>query len=108
MTLLRVNGSRRMIGVDEFREIDGRLTNSLKAFMRGGGHALSCIFESDPDLVEREVREAQKPMRDTAVRIGLNLEDLFEEDVAMLRESCSAERCWVALYTRPSAFPLPS
>ncbi|MDO7931509.1 type IV secretion protein IcmB [Xanthomonas euvesicatoria pv. eucalypti] len=104
MTLLRVNGSRRMIGVEEFRDIDGRLTTSLQAFMRGGGHAVSCIFESDPDLVEREVREAQKPMRDTAARIGLNLEDLFEEDVLMLKESCSAERCWVALYTRPSAF----
>lgn len=104
MSLVRINGSRRMIGVDEFQDIDHRLTTSLQAFMRGGGHAISCIFESDYDDVEREIREAQVPMRQTAEKLNLALDDLFEEDVRVLKQFCASERAWIALYTRPSAF----
>lgn len=104
MSLVRVNGSRRMIGAEEFEDIDGRLTTSLQAYLRGGGHAISCIFESDPDSVERQIRAAQVPMRQTAERLSLDLEDLFEEDVRVLKERCTTESCWLALYTRPSAF----
>lgn len=104
MSLVRIEGSRRMIGVDEFEEIDRRVGTSLQAYLQGGGHAISCIFESDPDGIERQIREAQAPMRQTAERLSLDLGDLFEEDVRILRERCSAEHCWIALYTRPSAF----
>lgn len=104
MSLVRVNGSRRMIGAEEFEDINHRLTTSLQAYLRGGGHAVSCIFESDPDGVERQIRQAQVPMRQTAERLSLDLEDLFEEDVRVLKERCTAESCWLALYTRPSAF----
>jgi len=104
MTLLRVGGARQMIGTHEFDATCGRLATSLQAFMRGGGHALAMVFESDPDAVEREIRESQAPYRATAERVGLELDDLFEEDVRVLSEHCSAERCWIVLYTRPSAF----
>lgn len=104
MSLLRVNGSRRMTGVQEFDALNARLTTSLQAFMRGGGHAIAAIFESDPEAVERDIREAQRPMRHTAEKLNLSLDDLFEEDVRVMREFCSSERCWIALYTRPSAF----
>lgn len=104
MTLLRVDGSRRMVGVTEFHDVDTRVAAAFAAYMRGGGHSFSMIFESDSESVGREIRATQAPMRETAERVGLDLTDLFDEDERVLSGVCSAERCWLALYTRPAAF----
>ena len=103
MTLLRHEGSLQLIGKEEFEEADAAVNGLLDGLMRNKGHAIQTVFTSDPDLAERLIREAQAPMRATAARLELDVEDIFEEEVGHLSKQCSSEVCLIALYTRPSA-----
>lgn len=103
MSIIRLHGSFRMVGADEFVDIHSRLSKSLKAYMGNGGHSLLVYVSVDPDSARRDIEEAQKHSRATANRLGLDLDDLFEEDVRHLAKYCSNEKVFFALITRPSA-----
>ncbi|MGH8156558.1 MAG: type IV secretion protein IcmB [Rhodanobacter sp.] len=61
------------------------------------------IFNDDPDSIERIVREKLRPSMETAKRLQLSLDDLFEEDVRTMSKYCSHEAVYMVLLTRPSA-----
>lgn len=103
MTLIMHDGCMTIVGSEEFERANNALNQSLGAFLGSGGHAAQFVFTVDPDLTERLVREAQKPSRDTANRLELNLEDMFEEDLQSFKASSSSENCMLALFTRVSA-----
>lgn len=103
LTILRHEGSLQLVGKDEFEAADQALNTSLTAYLQSGGHAMQTVFTCDPDITERIVREAQAPMRATATRLELDLDDVFDEDVRHMAKNCSSEVCLVALYTRPSS-----
>ena len=103
MTILRHRGSLRMVGAEEFEDADRSINNALGAYLGNGGHAVQTVFTVDPDITERVIREAQEPHRLTARRLGMSMEDLFEEEAHHLADRCAAESCFIALYTRPSA-----
>lgn len=103
MTILRHRGSLRMVGAEEFDDADQAINTALAAYLGGGGHAIQTVFAVDPDITEREIREAQEPHRATARRLGMSLEDLFEEEARHMASRCASESCFIALYTRPAA-----
>ena len=103
MSVIRHGGSLRMCGADEFDESDRAINTALAAYLQGGGHAVQTVFTVDPDITERNVREAQAPHRATAKRLGLSLDDVFEEEAEHLASRCASESCFIVLYTRPAA-----
>lgn len=103
MTLVRINGTFQLIGEEEFADIDQTLASSLNAYLRNGGHELHVVFNDDPDSIERIVREKLRPSMETAKRLQLALDDLFEEDVRTMSKYCSHEAVYMVLLTRPSA-----
>lgn len=92
-----------MIGEVEFAECDSLFSNSLKAYLSNGGHAVHVYFSGDPDSAVRDIEAAIAPSRATAKRLGLELDDLFEEDVKHLSQFCTNEKAFITLITRPSA-----
>ncbi|MGK8983712.1 type IV secretion protein IcmB [Pseudomonas aeruginosa] len=103
LTVLQLHGSTRMIGEVEFAECDSLFSNSLKAYLSNGGHAVHVYFSGDPDSAVRDIEAAIAPSRATAKRLGLELDDLFEEDVKHLSQFCTNEKAFITLITRPSA-----
>ena len=103
MSIIRHDGSLRMVGADEFEQSDRALNTSLSAYLKDGAHAMQIVFTVDPDITERIVREMQAPHRQTATRLELSLDDVFDEEAAHMASKCSAESCFIAIYTRPAA-----
>jgi len=103
ITIISLLGSYRMIGRDEFRETDDKISKSLKSYLSNGGHSVHVYFSMDPDSAERDVSNALAPSMATAKRLGLDLDDLFEEEVRHLSKFCASEKVFVTLITRPSA-----
>ncbi|MDH0342011.1 hypothetical protein [Chromobacterium haemolyticum] len=102
-TIVRLHGSYRMIGSEEFRDIHDKISKSLKAYLSTGGHALHVFFGGDPDSAARDIQVALQPSMATAKRLGLSLDDLFEEDIRHLSKFCSNEKVFFTLITRPAA-----
>lgn len=103
LTIVRYRGSLRMVGVEEFEDANQGINTALSAYLAHGGHAMQAVFTVDPDITERDIREIQEPHRLTAKRLGMRLEDLFEEEAKHMAASCASESCFLALYTRPAA-----
>ncbi|MGX9960616.1 type IV secretion protein IcmB [Xanthomonas euvesicatoria] len=105
MTIVRHDGSMRMVGREEFDAANLAINGALSAYLGSGGHAFQAVFTVDPEVTERRARWTQQPSRDTAGRLNLAFNDLFEEDISQVVESCNDETCYLALFTRPSAIP---
>lgn len=103
VTIVELLGSYRMVGSEEFADTDSKISKSLKSYLSNGGHALQVFFSIDPDSAERDVSHALAPSMATAKRLGMDLDDLFEEDVRHLAKHCATEKVFIALMTRPSA-----
>ncbi|MEX3556865.1 MAG: hypothetical protein VB135_00070 [Burkholderia sp.] len=103
LTIVRHDGSMRMVGKEEFESVDAAINGALAAYLGGGGHAFQVVFTVDPEVTDRVAREAQAGSRATAERLGLSFTDLFEEDIRQTVEACNHETCFIALFTRPSA-----
>lgn len=101
MTVCRIRGVEQIIGADEFERMDRIVGERMKAFLGSGAHEFVFSHEEDPEGAERVIREAQRAQRETAARLELDVEDLFEEDVARLARYCSRETTLVCLYTLP-------
>ncbi|NMX77604.1 type IV secretion protein IcmB [Pseudomonas sp. WS 5532] len=103
LTVIQLHGSFRMIGEQEFSDCDSLISKSLKAYLNNGGHAIHVYFSGDPDNAASDIEKAIEPSRATARRLGLALDDLFEEDVKHLSKFCTKEKGYLTLLTRPSA-----
>lgn len=103
VTIVSLLGSYRMIGAEEFKETDGKISKSLKSYISNGGHAVHVYFARDPDSAQRDIAHALAPSMATAKRLGMDLDDLFDEDVRHLAKYCATEKVFVTLITRPSA-----
>ncbi len=103
VTIISLLGSYRMIGADEFQETDDKISKSLKSYLSNGGHAVHVYFSRDPDSAQRDVSHALAPSIATAKRLGMDLDDLFDDDVNHLARHCATEKVFVTLITRPSA-----
>lgn len=101
MTVCRIRGVDQIIGADEFDRMDRVVNERMKAFLGNGAHEFVFTHEEDPEGAERVIREAQRAQRETAARLELNLDDLFEEDVVRLSKYCSRETTLMCLYTLP-------
>lgn len=103
VSMISMDGSYRLVGKDEFEEADGCISRSLRSYLSSGGYALQVVYSRDPDHALKDIRNALAPSVATAQRLGLDLDDLFQEDVSHLARFCSTEKVLIALITRPSA-----
>lgn len=103
VTIISLLGSYRMIGRDEFSETDEKIFKSLKAYLANGGHSVHAYFSMDPDSAQRDISHALSPSLATAKRLGMDLDDLFDEEVRHLSKFCASEKVFITLITRPSA-----
>ncbi|TAL63720.1 MAG: type IV secretion protein IcmB [Burkholderiaceae bacterium] len=103
MSLVQLHGTYQLVGAQEFQEIDRAVASNLTAYLKSGGHEIHVVFNDDPDSIDRVVREKLRPSMETAKRLQLDLDDLFEEDIRTMSKYCSHEAVYLVLFTRPKA-----
>lgn len=101
VTVLRIEGITALLGHEEFAHLVNGLSNAFRSPMARPGHALQVFFEHDKDKVKHKIQDIYAPAEATAKRIGLKLDDLFEERENFLSRFCAAEQVYFVLYTRP-------
>lgn len=105
ITLLRLEGSLRHVGVEEYETIISGLTEKLQSTLSKSGHTLQVVFEYDPEGSARRIDELLLPSSITAQNLGLCLHPILENWGDALKKYCALEICWLVLWTRISVLP---
>lgn len=102
ISYFKVEGSRQLIGEEEYQKIIESATIKIGSRFDRLGHALQIYFSRDPDRIRTELQRMIRPVNVTANAVGLELEDLLEERVRHLQRFLSHEEAYFVLWTRPS------
>lgn len=103
ISYLKIEGSRQLIGDEEFENIVNSTTIKLGAKFDRLGHAIQVYFSRDPARIRSKIQEQTRATRISTRNIGLELEDLLDERVNHLEKFMSYEECYFVLWTRTSA-----
>jgi len=102
LSIIRIDGVQMLIGQEEFDYVQNNLQQALQTTMSQSGHVMQVYFSYDKELVKQDISAIMQPAKETAERIGLQLEDLFSEREDHLAKFCSHEEVYLVLWTRLS------
>lgn len=105
ITYIKVDGSRQIIGQEEYQHILEAATVKLGSRFDKPGHALQVFFTRNPSRARTVTEKAIYPSKITARNIGLEVEDVLEERARHLAHYMIHEECYFVLWTRPSILP---
>jgi intracellular multiplication protein IcmB len=103
VSYLKIDGSRQIIGEEEYRFLVDASTVKIGAKFDRQGHAIQVYFSRDPARVRRHLEKLMQGSRMTAQNVGLEIDDLIEERIRNLTTILSQEECYFVLWTRPSS-----
>lgn len=103
ISILRISGVKALIGSAEFAQLQGRLMQAFRSAMSRNGHSMQIYFGYSKDEVSEDISHILEPARNTARRLHMNLDDLFEERISYLSRYCAHEEVFLVLWTRPNA-----
>lgn len=102
VTYVKVDGSRQIIGEEEYNFLVEGSTIKIGSRFDRLGHAMQVYFVRDPNRISRYLEDLLRPSRLTAEAIELDVKDIFDERVRHLSRYLSYEECYYVLWTRPS------
>lgn len=104
ISVCRLEGCLKHVGVDEYRNIILGLSEKLHSSLSKPGHLIQVVFDYNPDSAEH-IRSLLEPSKTTTQNLGLDLTELFDNWGEALRRFCCVETCWIVLWTRQSVLP---
>lgn len=102
VTFVQVDGSRQIIGTQEYERIIEQGVIKLGSRFDRPGHALQVVFIRNPDRIGRELRNLMRFNRRAADAVGLDIKDLIDERARHLKNYMAWEECYFVLWTRSS------
>ncbi len=102
ISYMKVEGSRQLIGKEEYEHIVHGATIKLGSRFDRQGHALQVYFARDPDRIHEELEHFMRPCRMSSNNMDLDLQDVFDERQRHLARYLAHEECYFVLWTRPS------
>ena len=103
VSYVRVEGSKQIIGDEEYEQIVQSSNIKIGARFDRIGHALQVYFVRDPGRIRKKLEDQVDPSRVSAKNIGMDLDDVFEEKIAHLERFLTHEEQYFVLWTRPAA-----
>ncbi len=103
VSYVRVEGSKQIIGDEEYENIVSAANIKLGARFDRIGHSMQAYFVRDPERIRQKLESQIRPSRRAANQIGIDLEDLFDEKVNHLQRFLTHEEQYFVLWTRPSS-----
>ncbi len=102
ITYVKIDGSRQIIGEEEYKFLIQAATIKIGARFDRQGHALQVYFARDPNRIATHLEDLLQPSRLSAQSIELDMQDVFDERVRHLSRYLSYEESYYVLWTRPS------
>jgi intracellular multiplication protein IcmB len=100
ITLIKVDGSRQIIGPQEYKRILDDSVMKIGTRFDKPGHALQVYFARTPDRSFPELKKMLRPNQTASRNIGLEIDDIFEERAKHLSHYISWEEIYFVLWTR--------
>jgi intracellular multiplication protein IcmB len=101
VSILKIQGATYLIGPEEFENMHRTLTQAFQTCLARPGHAIQVYFSHDKESVKQDLEQILNPARQTAERLNLALNDLFNERVSELSRYCASESMYFVIWTRP-------
>lgn len=101
-SIIQIDGIQKIVGEDELREIIHQMNLKMSPYLGRSGHSIQVWFCRDPDLAGQMVKDLVRPSRQTAARLGLELDDLFQAKETVLPNYVVWEGFYMVLWTRLS------
>lgn len=79
------------------------LTTSMRSMFEQRAHQVQVWFEVDHDRTQAEIAHTLEPARTTAAALGMDMDDLLTERENNISKHTASERCFLVLWTLPSA-----
>lgn len=103
MSLIKLNGLKTVLSVDQHDLIIQYLADDCAEIMRKTGYQLHFLFRRD-NFSDHEIEEVSKRKKQTAQRVGLvGLDALIDEDAMIARERVYHEEMYIACVTNIGA-----
>ncbi len=103
VSYLKIDGSRQIIGDEEYKFLVEASTVKIGAKFDRQGQALQVYFVRDPARVKSNLDKLINPSKTTATNVDLDVEDLLQERIKNLSSILTFEECYFVLWTRPSS-----
>lgn len=101
MTLVSYQGMLSTVSKTTFRNMILNVSSSLSGLMNNNGYKIACVFRKDLDAFSSLV-SVENSQKATAAKLGLELDDLIEENIELYRNSVYDEEVIFGLITAPS------
>lgn len=101
-SVIQLNGITYLMGADEFEYCHEQITNAFANNLKEQGHSIQFFFSYDPEQAYDEISKILHPSYQTAKRLELELDDLFEERNNYLANYCAKEELYCVIWTNPN------
>ena len=101
ISVLRLDGIKFTLGPEDFERLHGGICQSIQAAMGRPGHKLQVVFGYNRESVATDIKNTLMPAWETAKRLSLELDDLFNEKISCLSDYCANEECYIVIWTTP-------
>ncbi|WP_235602957.1 hypothetical protein [Piscirickettsia litoralis] len=105
ISVIKIDGFRRFVGKSEFDQLCDQFVESIQSSFSSEGHFIQFYFNYSPENIDYYINQSLQPAKETAERVNLNIDDIFESKKEVLSNVCSHEDCFFIIWTEPSALP---
>lgn len=102
VTMFRLEGFRSMPGEKEISKAVTDLRLAFSSQLGAPGYTLQFWFGHTPDLGAADINRALAVTEGVAADTGLDIHDLIDERRQLLPQRLTGERCFTALWSRPT------
>jgi intracellular multiplication protein IcmB len=102
VSIIKIDGIRYMMGTEELLDVVNKARVSWSAPFSRRGHAMQVFFSRDPDLSSNLIKDMNITPRIVAKKVGLEFDDIFDEQETFLPKFMVQESLFIALWTRPN------
>lgn len=99
VTAVTIDGVSKAVLEEEFVDILDEAERKLMAYMSDGCHYPSFYFLRDTDGIDTELESIYGPVKRATKSIGLEMDDLINEQMDVLKKYCQKERAILLLWT---------
>lgn len=100
-SIVRFNGTKSVLGREQFERLIQLLDGSFSVYFKRRGHQLQVVFRRDLDARGALERNAIQ-QRSTADRLSLGIHDLIDESVEKYSQYVYDEDCYLVFWSRPA------
>ena len=103
VSIIRLEGTLRLVGEEEFRNLVERLNDILGVTLSKKCHAVQVVIQYDPVGSRETIDKHFQPIRQSAKALDLDLDAVITDWRDNITRYCADENVYIVLWTRPTA-----